>query len=30
MNLRKTEIKFMGHIINENGLRADPEKVSAI
>ena len=28
--LRKEEIKFLGHIINGDGIRPDPEKVSAI
>ena len=28
--LRKDEIKFLGHIINGDGIRPDPEKVSAI
>ena len=27
---RKKQLKFLGHIIDENGIRADPEKISAI
>ena len=30
MNLRKTEVKFMGHLITKDGLKPDPEKISAI
>lgn len=26
----KKEIKFLGHIINQDGIKADPEKTSAI
>ena len=25
-----TEVKFLGHLINEDGIQADPEKTSAI
>ncbi|KAK3737630.1 hypothetical protein QZH41_006455 [Actinostola sp. cb2023] len=30
MNLRKTEVKFMGHVITKDGLKPDPEKITAI
>ena len=30
VKLRKTEVKFMGHVIPNEGLRSDPDKVSAI
>ncbi|KAK3735966.1 hypothetical protein QZH41_003831 [Actinostola sp. cb2023] len=30
MNLKREEVKFMGHIITANGLKPDPAKVSAI
>jgi transposase InsO family protein len=30
MNLRKTEVKFMGHVISKDGLKPDPEKITAI
>ena len=26
----KDKVKFLGHVVNENGIRADPEKISAI
>ena len=26
----KTQLKFLGHLIDENGIRADPDKTSAI
>ena len=26
----KTRIQFLGHVIDENGISADPEKVSAL
>ena len=26
----KTELKFLGHVIDQNGIKADPEKVQAI
>ena len=26
LNLRKTEVKFMGHLITQDGLKPDPEK----
>ena len=30
LNLRKTEVQYMGHVITKYGLRPDPAKVSAI
>ena len=30
MNLRKSEVRFMGHLITKDGLKPDPEKVSAV
>ena len=30
MNLRKTEVKFIGHLITEDGLRPDPDKINAV
>ena len=30
MNLRKTEVKCIGHVITRDGLKLDPAKVSAI
>ena len=30
MNLRKTEVKYMGHVITRDWLKPDPAKVSAI
>ena len=30
MNLRKSEVKFMGHLITNDGLKPDPEKVKAV
>lgn len=30
MNLRKTEVKFMGHVITKDGLKPDPEKITAV
>ena len=30
INLRKTELKYMGHMITRDGLKPDPAKVSAI
>ena len=30
MNLRKSEVKFMGHLITKDGLKPDPEKVRAV
>ena len=30
MNLRKSEVRFMGHLITKDGLRPDPEKVRAV
>ena len=30
VKLRKTEVKFMGHVISNQGLKPDPDKVSAI
>ena len=26
----KDQVKFLGHVINKNGIQADPEKISAI
>ena len=30
MNLRKSEVRFMGHLITKEGLQSDPEKVKAV
>ena len=30
VKLRQTEVKFMGHVISKDGLKPDPEKVTAI
>ena len=30
MNLRKSEVRFMGHLITKVGLKPDPEKVKAV
>ena len=30
MNLRKSEVRFMGHLISKDGLKPDPEKVRAV
>ena len=30
MNPRKTEVKFMGHLITKDGLKTDPEKIKAV
>ena len=30
MNLRRKEVPFMGHVISEKGLQADPAKVKAV
>ena len=30
MNLRKSEVRFMGHLITKDGLKPDPEKVRAV
>ena len=30
MNLRKSEVRFMGHFITKDGLKPDPEKVKAV
>ena len=30
MNLRKTEVKFMGHLITKDGLKPEPEKIKAV
>ena len=30
LNLRKTEVKFMGHLITKDGLKPDPEKIKAV
>ena len=27
---KKTELKFLGHVVNQDGIKADPDKVSAI
>ena len=30
MNLKKPEVKFMGHVISKDGLKPDPDKVKAV
>ena len=30
MELKKPELKFMGHIVSKNGLKPDPDKVKAV
>ena len=30
LNMRKKEVKFMGHILSFDGLKPDPEKVKAV
>ena len=30
MNLRRTEVKFMGHLISRDGLKPDPEKIAVV
>ena len=30
MNLKKTEVTFMGHVLSKDGLKPDPEKVKAV
>lgn len=30
MNLRKPEVKFMGHVITKDGLKPDPNKIKAV
>ena len=30
MNLRKAEVKFMGHLITKDGLKPEPEKIKAV
>ena len=30
MNLRKTKVKFMGHLITKDGLKPEPEKIKAV
>lgn len=30
VKLRKTEVKFMGHVISKDGLKKDPDKVTAV
>ena len=30
MNLGKSEVRFMGHLITKDGLKPDPEKVRAV
>lgn len=30
MNLRRKEVPFMGHVISQKGLQADPGKVRAV
>ena len=30
MSLKKTEVKFMGHVISRDGLKPDPDKVKAV
>ena len=29
MNLKKPEVKFMGHVVSKDGLKPDPDKVKA-
>ena len=29
MNLRKAEVKFMGHVITREGMKQDPDKITA-
>ena len=30
MNLRKTKVKFMGHLITKDGVKPEPEKIKAV
>ena len=30
MSLKKTEVKFMGHVISKDDLKPDPDKVKAV
>ena len=30
INLRKTEVKFMGHVVTNQELKPDPDKVKAV
>ena len=30
MNVKKNEVKFVGHIVNKDGLKPDPDKVKAV
>ena len=30
MNLKKPEVKFMGHVISKDGLKPDPDKFKAV
>lgn len=30
MNLKKQQVKFMGHVITQDGLKPDPDKVKAV
>ena len=30
MNLKKQQVKFMGHVITKDGLKPDPDKVKAV
>ena len=30
MNLKKPEVKFLGHVISKGGLKQDPDKVEAV
>ena len=30
MSLKKTEVKFTGHVISKDGLKPDPDKVKAV
>lgn len=30
MNLKKPQVKFMGHVISKDGLKPDPDKVNAV
>ena len=30
LNLRKSEVKYMGHVLSSDGLKPDPDKVKAV